>query len=286
MELSAIENTGRRWVQCKYKMRHLNPGTRPEGSNSPERSNSPEGSNSSDSVEAILGHIQHESASTDVHKCLVSFLKHSGSGHYIMTRTPIRIGQTSPQELRKSACAVPLHGGFYDLLFHNCQVFLIQLLCSKPYNIYAEKLPTTVGSVAAAPTLLILEVCFVALYMTLRHQDLPEVAGALGVLWIATEFFLTYRYKKGEAFCTLGIVATLCLFLFIVLPWPIDLLSGAILITALCFRVVRCEDDGQRTRLYVRIIIARNRPSPICDSSCSSRFQLGLGLMYGAGSFG
>ena len=216
MELSAIENTGRRWVQCKYKMRHLNPGTRPEGSNEPE------GSNSSDSVEAILADIGHESASTDVHKCLVSFLKHSGSGHYIMKPTPIRIELTSPQELRKKASAVPLHGGFYDLLFHNCQVFLIQLLCSKPYEIDAGKLPTTVGSVAAAPTLLILEVCFVALYMTLRHHDLPEVAGALGVLWIAAEMFLTGRYSSGGLFFVGGSLATLCLLLFIV--WPIALL--------------------------------------------------------------
>ncbi|CAE7275433.1 unnamed protein product [Symbiodinium necroappetens] len=217
MELSAIENTGRRWVQCKYKMRHLKPGTRREGSNEPE------GSNSSDSVEAILADIGHESASTDVHKCLVSFLKQCGSGHYIMTRTPIRIDWTSPWELRNRASAVPLHGGFYDLLFHNCQVFLIQLLCNTEYKIDAGKLPTTVGSVAAAPTLLILEVCFVALYMNLRHHDLPEVAGALGVLWIAAEMFLTSRYRRG-VYCIYGSLATLCLLLCIVLWWPIALL--------------------------------------------------------------
>ncbi|CAE7473643.1 unnamed protein product [Symbiodinium sp. CCMP2592] len=103
------------------------------------------------------------------------------------------IQKVSPFELCIRARNVPLHGSFYDLLFHNCQLFLVQLLCDE-FRVPVEELPPTVGSVAAGPLLLLLELVFLGLYYTL-HRWSPWAAAVAAVPWISAEMYCTSRYR-------------------------------------------------------------------------------------------
>ncbi|CAE7827399.1 unnamed protein product, partial [Symbiodinium sp. CCMP2456] len=139
--------------------------------------------------------FRNEEDSKEVKELVHSFIYDDGCGHYIMNQGGgiLRIQDISPYELCIRAKNVPLHGSFYDLLFHNCQLFLVQLLCDE-CRVPVEELPVTVGSVAAGPLLLLLELVFLGLYYVL-HRWSPLSAACAALPWIAAEMYCTSRYR-------------------------------------------------------------------------------------------
>ena len=139
--------------------------------------------------------FENEQISKEVEECVHSFIRNSGSNHYIMNHGGriLSIRDISPYELCIRAKNVPLHGSFYDLLFHNCQLFQVQLL-SDECRVPVEELPVTVGSVAAGPLLLLLELVFLGLYYAL-HRWSPLSAACAALPWIAAEMYCTSRYR-------------------------------------------------------------------------------------------
>ena len=123
---------------------------------------------------------------------------------------------TSPAELREKARSVPLHGAFYDLLFHNCQLFLLQLICQR-YLVPLKVMPLAVGSVVASPLLLVMELTFLALFQALQTTQTTDVAAVFGVAWICAEAYLAYRYPRENRLDYLpGIAALLITVLLLI----------------------------------------------------------------------
>ena len=141
-----------------------------------------------------------------VRQSLCSFFRRLSKQSYIMSpsfeldheggqwrcKNLIRIQNTSPHDLRARAADVPLNDAWYDLFFHNCQLFIMQLLCEQ-YDADFRQLPLAVGSVVAAPTLFALEVGFITTFRFLLRWQ-PAMAMLIGVLWVAAEVYLTLRY--------------------------------------------------------------------------------------------
>ena len=214
VELTAISKNGCRWWKSRRRMRFLRkniPNTSSSWSTSCQQepdSSDTEQNESTLSDQEELQPFREEIAkcigwaSDDVQTRICRFFKECGSDHYIMSGSEkvIHVENTSPQDLFDHATAVPLNGAFYDLVFHNCQLFIVQLLCDE-YSVPAEKLPLAVGSIAAGPVLLILEVSFIFAYGWLLQRE-PWAAVGFGLLWIAAEVFLTSRY--GELADNLG----------------------------------------------------------------------------------
>mmetsp|Transcript_22489 Transcript_22489/g.52994 ORF Transcript_22489/g.52994 Transcript_22489/m.52994 type:complete len:489 (-) Transcript_22489:241-1707(-) len=253
MELTAInEVTGSRWLQSRYKMRRLHSAEDGVSSTQLLASSSECGPHQLLEVEQSHGSRHGEpiisfevfgctaefypicslpgsvaAATLEMPSNVPSFVQHvwphvvqtfvesGGSRNYILTAL-IQIPDTSPYELRARAGQVPLNTAFYDMFFHNCQLFLIQLLCGK-YNIEFEQLPLAVGSIAAGPLLLVLEVIFVALFHLLQYQQ-PPLAMLVGLGWVSMEIYLTWRYmcSYGDA-CGMLVGAVCTMLLWIVI---------------------------------------------------------------------
>merc|ERR1712014_509849 len=93
-----------------------------------------------------LKHSDYENAE-DLQEAFIS-----ANGYQTMTdEIPL---QTSPKQLLDAAKAIPLNNRLYDLLFSNCQLFILLLLCGT-YGVERSKLPLAVGGITAAPCMLI-----------------------------------------------------------------------------------------------------------------------------------
>ncbi|CAE7403548.1 unnamed protein product [Symbiodinium sp. CCMP2592] len=258
VELSAIDlDTGSRWGRCRCKMRHLaggDPGSPAAATSFPPSSLSPliplhpspllppsscpeeasEGHEEHDAkvrktIRKAIEHIWRGPAPRDIEEPIAKFVRNSGSRHYIMTPEPIGLEEaTSPELLWNRALACPLHGGFYDLFFHNCQLFLLQLICVQ-YQVPVDNLPATVGSVAAAPVLLLMEAAFIAIFIALRQEGQSIAAACFATVWLTFESLLTWRYESavtvvedwfGPFWLTkLACYGTTAVLLFVLTPW-------------------------------------------------------------------
>ncbi|CAE7494995.1 unnamed protein product [Symbiodinium sp. CCMP2592] len=250
MELTAInEVTGYRWLQSRYKMRRLHSRAqlkdgvraRPFFPAAPCQSRHSESEGCETCVKDLALYGYCEALCSCLAMAILSprgtaavpstfpevvelvwpivqdFVHASGGRNYVMSGM-ICIDGTSPHDLRKSAGMVPLNTSFYDLFFHNCQLFILQLLCGQ-YGVEFAQLPFAVGSVIAGPTLLVLEVTFVALFHHLQHQQ-PCMAMLVGIAWVATEIYLTWRYVysyrlKPTSGTVVGSVSTLLVWIVI-----------------------------------------------------------------------
>ena len=145
-----------------------------------------------------------------VQDCLVNFIASGGGSNYIMTGV-IEIESTTPFQLYHRSQQVSLHGSFYDLLFHNCQLYILQLMHDK-YKVEFSQLPRAVGSVAAGPLMLTLEVIFMAVFSGLEQVH-ASLAVAVGVLWILAEMRATYMYEHSDGFWN-GTLATVLILIY------------------------------------------------------------------------
>ena len=145
-----------------------------------------------------------------VQDCLVNFIASGGGSNYIMTGV-IEIESTTPFQLYHRSQQVSLHGSFYDLLFHNCQLYILQLMHDK-YKVEFSQLPRAVGSVAAGPLMLTLEVLFMAVFSGLEQVH-ASLAVAVGVLWILAEMRATYMYEHSDGFWN-GTLATVLILIY------------------------------------------------------------------------
>ncbi|CAE7674029.1 unnamed protein product [Symbiodinium sp. CCMP2456] len=114
-------------------------------------------------------------------------------GYMIMTHHYGRF-ETSPADVYAKAEAVPLNGSQYDMLFHNCQLWVVMLL-HDGYHIGFHELPTAIGAVVAGPLLLVVELCFLGFYLFLRHL-LPVISVVFGVMWFSLLVWFSVLYIK------------------------------------------------------------------------------------------
>ncbi|CAE7557428.1 unnamed protein product [Symbiodinium necroappetens] len=258
-EVYSMELMGYRMLQSRYKMRHLYSfatGCRTPPPPGPDFRRGEEDQDDEEDehwcgefsklravVEYVwpFQHIWPHQLRESVQHCLFGFLHRSGRKNFIMTgkfklQLPksagvltcldlICIKDTSPHDLRKRASKLPLGDAFYELHVHNCQLFLLQLLCEK-YEVEVAKLPLTAGSIAAGPSLLLLEVAFIAIFHALRHWH-PNFAMLVGLLWVAAEAYLTWRYVYSHALSAtsgvvIGGVGTMCLWVGVAVHSPSD----------------------------------------------------------------
>eukprot|EP00439_Symbiodinium_sp_Y106_P050649 s599_g6.t1 len=255
-EVYSMELMGYRMLQSRYKMRHLYsfatgcrtpppPGPDFRGEEDQDEEDEEHWCGEFSKLRAVVEYIwpfQHiwpHQLRESVQHCLMGFLHRSGRKNFIMTgmfklQLPksagvltcldlICIKDTSPHDLRKRASKLPLGDAFYELHFHNCQLFLLQLLCEK-YEVEVAKLPLTAGSIAAGPSLLFLEVAFIAVFHALRHWH-PNVAMLVGLLWVAAEAYSTWRYVYSHALSAtsgvvIGGVGTMCLWIGVAVHSP------------------------------------------------------------------
>ena len=159
---------------------------------------------------------QLETGHGAIEDCVHNFLEMSGDRHYIMSPSLkyqggalvcshcICMQDTSPHDLRARARAVPLNDAWYDLFLHNSQLFIVQLLCGQ-YDAEFNQLPLAVGSIAAVPVLLALEVIFVAAFQALLCWQ-RGFATLVGLSWVAVEIHHTWRYAYYNVRPTSGVV--------------------------------------------------------------------------------
>ncbi|CAE7942920.1 unnamed protein product, partial [Symbiodinium sp. KB8] len=184
MELTAInEITGSRWLQSRYKMRRLHSRAQlKDVASALSRERCPEANAEScrrSEFEGSESCVKDLSTFPEVVELVwpivQDIVRASGSRNYVMSDV-ICIGETSPHDLRKRAS----------------MLFILQLLCGQ-YGVEFDELPLAVGSVIAGPTLLVLEVTFVAFFHNLQHHQ-PCAAMLVGIAWVAAEIYLTWRY--------------------------------------------------------------------------------------------
>ena len=117
---------------------------------------------------------------------------------YTEVSSPIRLKRpTTPREVLERANHTPLKEAFYDLLFHNCQLFVVTLLCDE-YGVEFHELPLSIGAIAAAPVMLLMEVLFIGLFAGLLKCGKPAEAVYAGLLWIALEILFTSLYLRRQ----------------------------------------------------------------------------------------
>ena len=115
-----------------------------------------------------------------------------GLGYRILSPSRGMRIDTSPAELYAKAQAVPLNGSQYDLLFHNCQLWVVMLL-NDGYSLDFRLLPFTIGSLVAGPLLDIVELSFLGIYLGLQHIT-PVVSLVFGTLWFALLVWFSWLY--------------------------------------------------------------------------------------------
>lgn len=123
----------------------------------------------------------------------------------------MEVESTTPFQLYHRSQQVSLHGSFYDLLFHNCQLYILQLMHDK-YKVEFSQLPRAVGSVVAGPLMLTLEVIFMAVFSGLEQVH-ASLAVSVGVLWILAEMRATYMYEHSDGFWS-GVLATILILIY------------------------------------------------------------------------
>ena len=154
-----------------------------------------------------------------VQECIVNFIAQGGESNYIMTGDLVsesrsgvmEVESTTPFQLYHRSQQVSLHGSFYDLLFHNCQLYILQLMHDK-YKVEFSQLPRAVGSVVAGPLMLTLEVIFMAVFSGLEQVH-ASLAVSVGVLWILAEMRATYMYEHSDGFWS-GVLATILILIY------------------------------------------------------------------------
>ena len=120
---------------------------------------------------------------------VAEYLRHCG--YMIMTHHYGRF-ETSPADVYAKAEAVPLNGSQYDMLFHNCQLWVVMLL-HDGYRIGFHELPTAIGCIVAGPLLLVVELSFLAFYLFLQHL-LPVISVVFGVMWFSLLVWFSVLY--------------------------------------------------------------------------------------------
>lgn len=117
------------------------------------------------------------------------------------TDGPIRV-RTSLSRLKEAAEKNPIIGSRYDLLFNNCQLYLVHLLY-KQYDVEGVRIPWNIGALVAAPLLVIMESIFILAYLHFGGNSslnqIPFPAMAFGFLWIPAEILFLCIYLNRLA---------------------------------------------------------------------------------------
>lgn len=114
---------------------------------------------------------------------------------FLAPQEPIKVDEISPVGLKREARLSPLIGRSYDLLFNNCQLYILHLL-NRQYNLKDAPLPWNIGAVAAGPLMLVMEVLFIGVFSRLTEHKQHLLASSFGLLWIAVEVSISCAYLK------------------------------------------------------------------------------------------
>ena len=173
VELTAVDReTKQRWGRSDFTMRRLTiqhmDSSRLSGVGaSAGDTDSAEGASADPELgnpAGVLSNLWPTEGSDDVRESVIDYIQlHK---YQVLNKGPIRIQHATPYHIYEKARSLPITGKHYDMLFHNCQLFVVQLL-SASYDVDLELLPVPVGAVISGPIAASLHIIFVLLYGSL-----------------------------------------------------------------------------------------------------------------------
>ena len=160
----------------------------------------------------VLSKLWPAEASDAVRESVIDYIQlHK---YQVLNKGPIRIQDVYPIGIHYRARSLPITGKHYDMLFHNCQLFVVQLL-SDGYDVDLELLPVPIGAVISGPVAVSLHFIFVLLYWSLgpwvgwilvveigfvawhlRYVRQVHLGPFWNLLWHVEVFFLSLVYTS------------------------------------------------------------------------------------------
>lgn len=183
------------------------------------------------------------------------------------TDGPISL-RTSLSALRKAAEENPMIGSRYDLLFNNCQLYLIHLLYVQ-YDVDGTRLPWNIGALVAGPVMLFMEVVFIAVFSRLSQLRMPVLTCCFALSWIAVEVCFAFVYAlrtNSGLFAVLG--ATILTFLWVVFPSTSVLLLLPSLSLMWDLTVVMLAGTANRVHRDGGLILLNTSITALCSGAC------------------